>query len=191
MPTPHHRKVVSEAGFCGQIAVEQMSDQNNEAEVRAVLDPVWFNTYWVENALGLYEGVSKHADELQAYSTFFGMVQKFSLDSAVMGICKLYDTSAPQYQKDTVPALLSYIKGHITTTYLPRLSVATLTALGISQPMAAQFVADLKRDFDSTKRAFFDVVGNETPNQDSDDALKRLFTDRNKVGAHQQRLDED
>src|SRR6267143_1625999 len=28
------------------------------------LDPIWFNTYWVKNALELYEGVSKHAEEL-------------------------------------------------------------------------------------------------------------------------------
>jgi hypothetical protein len=80
----------------------RMSNLPDPDEVRAALDPVWYNTHWVKEALGLYEGVSKHADELNVnHAHFFGLVQKFALDVSVIGLCKLYDTSNPIYQKDT------------------------------------------------------------------------------------------
>ena len=107
-----------------------MSESPNSDEVRAALDPVWFNTFWVKNALGLYEGVSKHADELNVnYGHFFGVIQRISLDSAVLGICKLFDKGSPSYQKDTIPELFYYLKKHLKGSYVIRARMETLTAL--------------------------------------------------------------
>jgi hypothetical protein len=166
-----------------------MSDLHDTDEVRAVLDPVWFNTYWVENALGLYEGVSKHADELNTnHNTFFALVQKFSLDSAVIGICKLYDISNPTYQKDTVPALLDYLREHITNSHVFRLKSETLTALGTPQQGAMELAEKLKTSFDKTKTEFIAALERLLPTRDNDAALSRLLTYRNKIGAYQERL---
>ena len=128
-----------------------MSDPPELDEFRALLDPIWFNTYWVKNALELYEGVSKHAEELNTnYAHFFGLVQKFALDSAVLGICKLFDKSNPQYQKDTISELFAYLKIHFTKAYVFRLKTETLMGLGVSEQDATGLAAGLRAAFDDT-----------------------------------------
>jgi hypothetical protein len=39
-------------------------------ELMARLKPVWLNTFWVQNALGLCEGIWKHGDDLQQHQHF-------------------------------------------------------------------------------------------------------------------------
>jgi len=167
-----------------------MSDSAETDELRARLDPVWFNTHWVKNALELYEGVSKHAEELNVnHAHFFGLVQKFALDSAVLGICKLFDRSNPQYQKDTIPELFAYLKIHLTDSYISRLKTETLTRLGVSEHDAGGLATGLRAAFGDTRIIFIDTVKGLMPNVRKDESLKRLLTYRNKTAAHQERID--
>ena len=96
--------------------------KNPANEFVNMVDSVSHNVYWAQNALELYEGVSQHAEDLNKnFSHFFGLTQKFSLDCAVVGICKIFDTSNPRYEKDTVPALMGYLKHNLTDGYISRL----------------------------------------------------------------------
>jgi len=163
----------------------------NPDEVRATLDPVWFNTYWIKNALELYEGVSKHADELKEnYNHFFGVIQKFSLDAAVLHISKIFDKSNPRYQKDTIPSLFSYLKANLTDAYVVRLKVETLIGLGISQCDADRLLPGLRTDFRKYKDEFIDIIENIVPDNKNNDTLKFLLSYRNKILTHQERLDD-
>ena len=158
-------------------------------EVRAALDPVWFNAYWVKNALELYEGVSKHAEQLNTnYGHFFGLAQKFSLDSAVLGISKLFDTGNTRYEKDTVPALFAYMRSHFTDAYTVRLKIETLTALGMTEDQSNRYAGELRTAFAETKDNFLNAIETLMPNIKTNDALGRLVTARNKIIAHQEHL---
>lgn len=168
-----------------------MSQSPNPDEVRAALDPIWLNAFWIKNALGLYEGVSKHADELSVnYDHFFGVIQRISLDYAVLGICKLYDKGSLSYQKDTVIELFSYLKTHLVETYVIRAKVETLTALGMPKPNAEQILEDLRSGFDVTRITFLQNINSLMPSKEPHSPLDKLFTYRNKILAHQERLDQ-
>jgi hypothetical protein len=164
-----------------------------DEELRAALDPVWFNTYWVKNALELYEGVSLHAEKLNAeYGLFFGLVQKFSMDSAVLGICRLFDRSNQQYEKNTVPQLMDYLKTHFTETYIARLTPKLLIELGIPDADSKKMVMDLKDHavFDKTKAVILAKLDELMPTSKENKALEQLFSHRNKILAHQEKLGE-
>jgi hypothetical protein len=113
-----------------------VSDSNGNAnELMARLRPVWINTYWVQNALELCEGIWKHGDKLseQHHGHFFGLVHNFALNSAVVGICKLFDRKNPRYDKDAIPDLFDYVKTTFTDTYASRLDKGTLIDLGVCE----------------------------------------------------------
>src|SRR5215469_4425017 len=111
-----------------------------DSELMVILNGVWFNAYWVKNALELYEGITQHAVELVEHSHFIALVQQFSLDAAALGVCKLFDRSTPKFQKNTVPELMDYLTCHFTDDYISRLDIATLTALNIPQDDAFNIV---------------------------------------------------
>ncbi len=159
--------------------------------VMEIVGPVWLNTYWVENALGICEGLWVHAEELNVdHGHFFALVTKYVIDSAVLGICKLYDLSNPQYKKDTVSNLREHLSNHFTAVYAPRLDAGTLIDLGASEDAAGQIVVGLRagNDFSATKTKIFTIIDENMPRNECSPPLKRLFTHRNKSIAHQQQL---
>jgi hypothetical protein len=161
----------------------------DDSELMIILNGVWFNTYWVKNALGLYEGITRHAVELEGHSHFVALVQQFSLDAAALGICKLFDRSTPQFHKNTVPELMDYLTRHFTDEYISRLDIATLTALGVSQDDAGNIVLKFHRgvDFPETKADLLKLLNSRMPNNETA-PLKTLLTYRNKFVAHQEQV---
>ncbi len=96
------------------------ADRTNELMIR--LKPVWSNTFWIKNALDLCEGIWQHADDIpRQHHHFFALVEKFSVDAVVLGICKLFDRSNWRYDKDTIPDVLDYAKSYLTDEYVVRL----------------------------------------------------------------------
>jgi hypothetical protein len=167
--------------------------KNSTNKFMNMVGHVSHNVYWAQNALELYEGVSQHAEELnQNFGHFFGLTQNFSLDCAVVGICKIFDTSNPGYDKDTVPALMDYLKHNLTDAYISRLSKSNLTALFVSDVDAERIVGEFenKCDFEKTKNEMLVLIGKSMPNPDSNPSLKKLFLFRNKVAAHPERLND-
>jgi AbiU2 len=164
----------------------------NADELLARLQPVWLNTYWVQNALALCEGIWKHGDELSAqhHGHFFGLVHNFALNSAVLGICKLFDRSNPRYRKNTIPDLFDYIKAHVTDTYAFRLGKGTLLALGMSDVAATKIVSGFTRtsDFITNKDDLIRTVEQLIPTCDNSPTLTQLFLVRDKFIAHQERM---
>jgi hypothetical protein len=165
----------------------------DDGELMALLNPVWFNTYWVKNALELYEGVTQHADKLDEHAHFIGLVQKFSLDAVVLGLCKLFDRSNPQYVKDTVPSLLDYLKANLTDVYVSRLETSILTDLEMSHEVAARIVGGFRTrtDFAATKAFLFDSIDALVPTRKRCAALEKLITRRDKIVVHQERVSDD
>lgn len=168
-------------------------DSNGNADqLMARLRPVWINTYWVQNALELCEGIWKHGDELseQHHGHFFGLVHNFALTSAVLGICKLFDLSNPRYDKDTIPDLFDYVKTTFTDTYASRLDKGTLIDLGVCDVAATRIVTCFNRasDFTQTKDDLMRIVEHLMPTCDNSPTLKQLFLVRDKFIAHQERV---
>jgi hypothetical protein len=162
-----------------------------EAKLMALLEPVFSNTYWVENALGVLEGIAKHATELNdGYGHFFGLIHQFSLDSVVLGICKLFDRTK-SYPISTVPALVSYLKDNLTQTYIGRLVDAnSLTDLGLSDVDANRIITEFRinNNFPTTKNELTSLLKSKMPTCARSPALKQIFLYRNKVAAHQEAL---
>ncbi len=169
-----------------------VSDSNGDAgELMARLRPVWFNTYWVQNALELCEGIWKHGDELseQHHGHFFALVDNFALNSAVLGICKLFDLSNPRYVKNTIPDLTNYVKTHFTDTYISRLDRESLIKLGLCDVDATRIVNDLnqKASFQQTKDDLLQIIDDLVSAYGNNPTLKQLFLVRDKFIAHQER----
>jgi hypothetical protein len=156
----------------------------------ARLKPVWLNTYWVQNALGLCEGIWKHGDDLQQHQHFFGLVHNFTVSAAILGICKLFARSNPRYDKDTIPDLIDYVKIHLTDTYTSRLDKQTLIDLGVCDVAATRIVSGFKRSstFPETRELLLQIVEPLIPTCDNNPVLKQLFTVRDKFIAHQERM---
>jgi hypothetical protein len=117
----------------------------NADEFMTRLKPVWLNTYWVKNALGLCEGIWTHGNDLQQHHHFFGLVHNFTVNAAILGICKLFDTSNRRYDKDTIPDLIDYMKKHLTATYVSRLDRTTLIDLGLCDVAATRIISGFSK----------------------------------------------
>ncbi len=162
----------------------------DDSELMALLYPVWFNTYWVKAALELYEGVARHADKLDEHQHFFALVQKFSLDAAVLGLCKLFDRSNPQHEKDTVPSLIDYLTTKLSDAYVSRLDKSILIDLGVDHELASSIVTNFhsRANFVETKMAMLNSVNNALLARREASSLSKLIVMRNKVVAHQDRV---
>jgi hypothetical protein len=162
----------------------------DDSELMALLTPVWFNTYWVKNALELYEGVTRHADKLDEHEHFFALVQKFSLDAVVLGLCKLFDRSNRQHEKDTVPSLIDYLTTKLTDNYVSRLDNRILIDLGIDHDAASSIVMNFhtRANFVETKTAMLDLIKKSLLARERSSSLAKLVVFRNKVVAHQDRV---
>src|SRR6266404_2513549 len=113
------------------------ADNTNDVMIR--LKPVWSNTFWIKNALDLCEGIWQHADNIPVQNHhFFALVEKFSVDAVVVGICKLFDRSNRHYDKDSIPELMNYARSHLTDAYVARLDARLLIGLGVGDAEAAK-----------------------------------------------------
>jgi hypothetical protein len=166
-----------------------MSDFDDE--LHSTLYPVWFNTYRVRTALELYEGVSTHADELQNHSHFFGLIQNISLDYAALGICRMFDKSSTRYRRDTIFATFEFLKVNLTSTYTRRVKSDNLIRMGIASNISLNMNAKLIEDFESHKNVLLDEIAHSMPSIKNNESLEKLFTYRDKVLAHQERLTDD
>src|SRR6266436_5261639 len=162
----------------------------DDSELTDLLNPVWFNTYLVKNALELYEGVTRHADKLDEHRHFFALVQKFSLDAIVLGLCKLFDRSNRQREKDTVPSLIDYLTAKLTDTYVSRLDKGILIDLGVDHDSASSIVLNFhsRTNFADTKAAMLNSINTSLLAREQASSLSKLIVVRNKVVAHQDRV---
>ena len=111
----------------------------NDSELMVILNGVWANTYWVKNALEIYEGITQYAPDLAEHGHFIALVQQFSLDAAALGLCKLFDRSSPTYKKNTVPELMDYLTNNFADDFISRLDIGTLENVGIDKDEATSF----------------------------------------------------
>jgi AbiU2 len=162
----------------------------DDTDLMALVNPVWSNTYWVKSALELYEGITKHVDALKMHAHFFALVQKFSMDAAVLGICKLFDRSNPQFEKNTVPSLLCYLRDNLTDAYIARIDLGILTALGMELSTAETIVTNIRQgeDFTITKNALCESLQKLVPISGQCPSLAKLMKYRNKIAVHQERV---
>ncbi len=121
---------------------------------------------------------------------FFALVAKYSLDAAVLGICRLYDRSNPRYEKDTVPNLDEYLKKNFNTEFARRIDTGILVGLGAPEETASKILARLltNSDFADIRTKIFEIVDKSMPCCQPGSPLDRLFLHRNKTIAHQEQL---
>lgn len=180
----------------GRAGIESACEEDEGASsvnaLHELVQPVVMNTYWVKQALELYDGISMHAEELNAkHSHFFGLAQKFSIDSAVLGICKMFDTSNRRHKKHTVRELLRFLSKNMTSEYARRLTTRHLILLSIPEAEANKVVEALHREnnFEAARSGMLAVIEDMIPTIERDTSLNRLFLARNKMIAHQEQLD--
>ena len=166
------------------------TDHTNEVMTR--LTPVWRNTYWIKNALELCEGIWQHAGEIpEQYHHFFGLVHNFALQSVLLDICKLFDRSNRRFAKDTIPDLMNYAKNQFTEAYASRLDTRNLVDLGVSDADAQRIVQGLntRGNYSQARDDLFSNIERLMPTRENNPTLEKLFLVRDKVVAHQERLD--
>jgi len=168
------------------------SAPDNTGELITRLKPVWLNVYWIQNALELCEGLWQHAGDIpRKYHHFFGLVHDFTIRSAILDLCKLFDRSSRRHAKDTIPDLMNYAKGHITDAYASRLEVGVLIDLGIGKKAADEIIRKLAARSDRAQQlhSLFSAIEARIPTCQNNRTLEKLFLIRDKVVAHQERLD--
>jgi hypothetical protein len=150
--------------------------------------PVLLNCYWVKCGLGLHEGISKHAKEInEKHGHFFGVTMKFSIHEAVNCLCKIYDISNNRYKKHTVYELLNFLK---TTDTFNKKNNFYIKIMHKQQKLKELGLSEITNflnkdiEFEKNKKEFFDCFEKNIPNKDSNDTLSKLFKYRNKVLAH-------
>lgn len=171
-----------------------------EKNVMDLVKPVWSNTYWVRNALDQYDAIAKYATELnEVHGRFWGITQKFSIDAAVVGLCKVYDSTNKRYQKHTIYELNIFLKNSLSSDHARniqfRVGIEELVALGIGNAEANKIVASFSdlENFESAKEDFFTFIENVIPKYQENDGstLERLFKFRDKTLAHQEQLSDE
>lgn len=154
--------------------------------------PVWHNTVWIKDALDLYDGISgKHVKDLNRmnYGFFFGLVQRFTIESAVLGICRIYDKSNKDYKKHTIYEMVSHLeanKQYVPDLYKDNISFALL---GFTENETSAFPFKLESSF--VQDSFIGEVLKRMPTIETDPSLKRLVLNRNKALAHQEQVEDD
>lgn len=156
--------------------------------------PIWCNTYYVHTALEFYDGIAAHESEINktTHGHFFGLAQQFAINAVIIGLYKIYDVSNPRYEKHTVPALFDILEENLPVSGLIRVEEADLVALGFSPENARKFIcASVSEEtFAPLRDTFFRSLKEFMPQITEGSALDRLIRFRNKVGAHQEKLND-
>ncbi len=164
---------------------------DNTNDVMTRLKPVWSNTSWIKNALDLCEGIWQHADDIPKQNHhFFALIEKFSVDAVVVGICKLFDCNNRRYDKDTIPEVMNYARTHLTDAYVARLDARVLIELGVGDAEATNIVTGFKTKsaLSQTRDTLFNLLDDLMPTRKPGSPLEQLFLFRDKVVAHQERV---
>ena len=167
----------------------------SEEAIMNLVNPLWFNTYWVKNALEQFQVISKYTSELsKTDSQFWILTQKFSLDGAVIGLCKIYDKST-SYNKHAMPELIKFIKENFSAHHISNIQIDSLVSLKIKRKTAEEIkfsLYDNEIKFLNNKNRLFSAIGENIPKYKKDDGtpLERLFKFRDKIAAHQEQLDD-
>jgi hypothetical protein len=155
-----------------------------------LIKPVWVNTFWVRNALEQDEAIGKMAMKLNgAHSHFWGTTQKFALDSAVMGICKIYDTRSQRNKKCTVYEILKFLERSISEEHFRYLDQEKLKTMGFEDD-ALNRITSGSLGFEERKSLLLCSLRGLLPTPNLKIQLDRLFTYRDKALAHQDRIDD-
>lgn len=156
--------------------------------------PIWLNAHWARSSLEMYDGISMHAGEINKtnHGHFFGLAQQLSLDGAVIAICKLYDTSNPRYEKHTIPELLKFFEDQFSQDQARYVGEKDMIQLGIESQDAKTILTKMAApaEYADARNLLITKLKEKMPTADNNPSLKRLVTYRNKVGAHQEQLDE-
>lgn len=159
--------------------------------MQAVL-PVWHNTFWIKRALDMYDGIAACASEINETKRgrFFGAAQQFALDSAIINLCKLYDTSNKDIDKYTVPNLCKVFINHFSQDHILCLNIQSLVELGISEKKVGALLTKFSdpKLFGKTRDQLVVLLKGVMPSKNNSSSLKQLIEFRNKVGAHQEQL---
>lgn len=169
------------------------STYENEPVYKLVI-PIWGNICWINAALDQYDAIGKHAVELKETTTyaFWGNTQRFSLDWAVIGICKLYDTSNRSYKKYTIPELIECISPLFKSDHRSRLcaqSTYNFHFLNDKENLVFSAFNDASK-FDEARGNLVSKLKEIISDKMQESSLKRLSTYRDKFLAHHEQVDE-
>jgi len=159
--------------------------------------PAFHNVYLNKNALETYEAIAKHADEINKGQKgfYFALAQRFALDFAVIGICKLYDKDERTH---SVYALFKFFADNFSVNHISKIRGDELCGFGLSNEEVAEyapFLADAysslsfdKSKFAQVKERLIAKLYEQIPSKENNAALKTLFGYRDKFVAHQERV---
>lgn len=142
--------------------------------------------------MGQWEGIAERAPELnKEHGHFWFLTQKFALEAAIIGVCKLYDDGNKKHSGHTVGKPLIYLTENLTLETCLTIEKTDLTALTIKEDTATRIISDFRdcnHNFEDAKQHLIRAIEQIIPNKESDPHLKKIFTFRNKVVAHQEQL---
>ncbi len=157
------------------------------------IDPIWLNTYWVHQALGVYEAIGTQAKIVNSdknKSHFWGMSQQFALSHAVIVLFKIYDPSNKSHFKHCLPKAYELLKQRLYKTGLSHVEIYQLTNLGFTQQEAEHVCEQIKNNRLNLDNDFLNILKSRMPDV-NDSAFKRIQEFRNSIGAHQKVLSEE
>lgn len=153
------------------------------------ITPIWENTYWVYQALGVYEAIADKADLINndtVQAHFWGVTQQFALTQIAVDLYKIFDPTRSG-DKHCVLKAFSLLKQKIHKEGLPNLEFETLRKVGFSQADAERVIQRERDERSSVDAVFLDVLQSKIPN-DKTPGFKKLKNFRNIKAAHQKVL---
>ncbi len=170
----------------------------NNPTLKDSIDIIWGNIFKVEDYLALYEVIDENSPKLKDNNAhFWGTVRQSALDSAVLNICKLFDNTNKKYEKHTIPSLIENLGNQTNKVYISY-DIQLARNLGICNKIIQIFdtVRENSTYFDKNSERYeeFEIhllnsFKEVCPNS-KEPPLEKLFQYRNKVLAHQEKLDQ-
>lgn len=163
-----------------------MSEENGS--LVEYISPIWSNIYWARKALGIYDAISEHANDINKTDNkyFFYLVQNLALDAATITICKIFETGNRQHIKHTIPELCTLLERKLLPT---QVTWESLSELGMEESASKSFVNLLNQN-SQTMRELMTILRSLIPSCQNNAAFKKIFKYRNKIAAHQECLNE-
>lgn len=165
-----------------------------QEDIIEFISPIWSNIFWARKALGIYDGISERAGDINKtnHKKFFSLAQNLALEAAVITVCKIFETGNRNHKKHTILELCALFERELKLEHVTwnDLTWNGLSDLGMDEKTSKEFAILLNKNSVAMGVALMEWLRKQMPSSKNNPALKNLSAYRNKIAEHQECLNE-